>query len=85
MTQISLRLDDDVKADADAILDRLGLSLSTAINIFLRQVIARRGIPFAVQEDDPFYHPANIARLKRGIEDWKNGVNFHYHDLLPDE
>lgn len=86
MTQISLRLDDNVKSDADAILGRLGLSLSTAINIFLRQVIAKRGLPFVVQEDDPFYHPANIAHLMRGMEDWKNGAkNFHYHDLLPDE
>lgn len=86
MTQISLRLDDNVKSDADAILGRLGLSLSTAINIFLRQVIARHGLPFAVQEEDPFYHPANQAHLMRVMEDWKNGAaNFHYHDLLPDE
>lgn len=86
MTQISLRLDENVKSDADAILGRLGLSLSTAINIFLRQVVARRGIPFAVLEDDPFYHPANQAHLARVMEDWKNGAkNFHYHDLLPDE
>ena len=86
MAQVSLRLDDNVKTDADAILGRLGLTLTSAINIFLRQVIVRHGIPFVVQEDDPFYHPANIAHLNRVMEDWKNGArNFHYHELLPDE
>ena len=86
MTQISFRLDDQVKSEAEALFGRLGLSLSTAINVFLRQCIAHRGLPFEVREEDPFYHPANQAHLMRAMEDWKNGAaNFHYHDLLPDE
>lgn len=85
MTQISFRLDEQVKSDAEALFGRLGMSLSTAINVFLRQCIAHRGLPFEVCEEDPFYHPANLAHLRRGAEDWKKGVNFHYHDLLPDE
>ena len=85
MTQISFRLDEQVKSEAEALLGRLGMSLSTAINVFLRQCIAHRGLPFEVCEEDPFYHPANQAHLRRAMEDWKKGVNFHYHDLLPDE
>ena len=85
MTQISLRLEDTVKTEAEELFSRLGMSLSTAINIFLRRAIARRGLPFAVEEEDPFYHPANQAFLKRALEDWKRGENFHHHDLLPDE
>jgi hypothetical protein len=41
MTQISLRLDDTVKTEAEELFSRLGMSLSTAINIFLRRAIAR--------------------------------------------
>ena len=85
MTQISFRLDEQVKSDAEALFGRLGMSLSTAINVFLRQCIVHRGLPFEVREEDPFYHPANQEHLRRGMEDWKKGVNFHSHDLLPDE
>ncbi len=86
MTQVSFRLDDNVKTEAEELFSRLGMSLSTAVNVFLRRAIAKRGLPFAVVEEDPFYHPANQAHLMRVMEDWKNGAaNFHYHDLLPDE
>ena len=48
MTQVSFRVDDMVKTDAEALFERLGMSLSTALNIFLRQAIAKRALPFAV-------------------------------------
>ena len=85
MTQISFRLDEDVKSNAEELFGRLGMSLSTAINVFLRQCIAHRGLPFEVCEEDPFYHPSNQSHLRRVMEDWKKGENFHHHDLLPDE
>ena len=34
MAQISFRVDDDVKADAEKTLDVIGLSMSTALNVF---------------------------------------------------
>ena len=42
MAQISLRVDDDVKRGAERALNDIGLSMSTAINVFLRKV-AREG------------------------------------------
>ena len=38
MAQISLRVDDDVKRGAEQTFDEIGLSMSTAINIFLKKV-----------------------------------------------
>ena len=38
MAQISLRVDDDVKRGAEQTFDDIGLSMSTAINIFLKKV-----------------------------------------------
>ena len=63
MAQVNFRIDDDVKQDADALFDRLGMTLSTAITVFLRQSIARRGLPFEVTED-PFCSPSNQAYLR---------------------
>ena len=46
MAQISLRVDDDVKRNAERTLTDIGLSMSTAINIFLKKVARENRIPF---------------------------------------
>jgi DNA-damage-inducible protein J len=52
----------------------MGLTMSAAITIFLRQVIAKRAIPFKISADpDRVYNPANMARLLQSIEQFKEG------------
>ena len=46
MAQISLRVDDDVKRGAEEIFDEIGLSMSAAINVFLKKVAREKRIPF---------------------------------------
>lgn len=41
MAQISLRVDDEIKHKAEKTLDEIGLSMSTAINIFLKTVVRK--------------------------------------------
>ena len=53
MTQVNFRIDNDVKREADELFNNLGLSLSAAITIFIKQSIAHRGLPFAVCESSP--------------------------------
>lgn len=43
---ITNRIEPEVKREASAILDELGLSMSTAVNTFLRAVIRKGGMPF---------------------------------------
>lgn len=52
MTQVNFRMDSAVKREADELFDNLGLSLSAAITIFIKQSIAHRGLPFTVCEND---------------------------------
>ena len=66
MAQISLRVDDDVKRGAEQTVDDIGLSMSTAINIFLKKVARERRIPFELSAD-PFYSESNMAHLRRGV------------------
>lgn len=47
-TSITIRADKQVKKDAQNILSSLGLDMSTAINIYLRQIIQEEGLPFKV-------------------------------------
>lgn len=47
-TSVLVRLEPQVKEDAEAVFDQMGLSMSTAINIFLKQVIRTNKIPFEI-------------------------------------
>lgn len=46
-------MDADLKAQADALFAELGMNLSTAFNIFVRQCIRERRIPFEVSLNQP--------------------------------
>jgi DNA-damage-inducible protein J len=46
---ITTRVDPDLKADAEKVLSKLGISTTEAINLFLSQVRLRRGLPFDVK------------------------------------
>ena len=45
----TIRIEPEVKREASAILDDLGLSMSTAMNMFLRAVIREGGMPFEMK------------------------------------
>lgn len=45
---LNLRVDPEVKQSAESVLSQLGLSMSTAVDMFLRQVSLTGGIPFRV-------------------------------------
>ena len=45
---INIQVDSDVKKEATLVLTELGLSMSSAINLFLKQVIKKNGIPFEI-------------------------------------
>ena len=51
-TSMSIRLDSEVKEQAQLVFNLLGMDMTTAINIFLRQAIQYQGLPFVVKLDD---------------------------------
>ena len=61
-TSMNIRMDSDVKRQAQELFAQFGLDMTTAVNMFLRQSIRQQGIPFALQLD-PFYSEVNQARL----------------------
>lgn len=48
-----IRIEENTKKQAVELLEGLGLNLSDAVNIFLRQVILQKGIPFEVKYPEP--------------------------------
>ena len=51
-TNVYIRIEPDVKSQAERILADLGLPASTAINLFYKQIILHRGLPFEVTLPD---------------------------------
>ena len=50
---VTFRVDEEIKKQADALFNDLGMSLSTALNIFLRQSVREQQLPFAVSKHAP--------------------------------
>ena len=51
-TNLNIRIDRELKSEADFILSKMGMNLSTAVNVFIRQVVQEKAIPFKVQISD---------------------------------
>jgi len=74
MTQINIRMDDELKANAELLFSELGMSMSTAVNVFFRQAVRQGGMPFEVTtKPDLFYSAANMQRLRNAIADVESG------------
>ncbi len=63
-TNLNIRIDKDVKDQAEEIFNELGLNMTTAINIFLRTAIREHGIPFDLKLDVP--NDTTAAAIKEG-------------------
>jgi DNA-damage-inducible protein J len=57
MVSINIQASNDLIEKAEAVCRALGLEISTAVNMFLHQVVNHRGIPFEVKAAEPLYTP----------------------------
>ena len=70
------RIEPALKADAEQVLSRLGLTPSEAINIFLNQVVLQKGLPFEVKVPQMSVAEAKrelLDELKKGEDSIKRG------------
>ena len=65
MTNINIRVDDDLKQRAETIFQELGFDITTATTVFLKQVIHVGGMPFEMR--DPFYSEENQEHIRAAI------------------
>lgn len=45
-TTLNLRIDKNLKKDAEKVVDELGITMSAAINLYLKMIVRTKGIPF---------------------------------------
>ena len=63
-TNLNIRTDKDIKDQADQIFAELGLTMTTAVNIFLRTAVREHGIPFSLKLDVP--NEVTAAAIEEG-------------------
>lgn len=78
-TNISIRMDSDLKAQADALFGELGMNLSTAFNIFVRQSLREGRIPFDISLNQP--SKETIAAMLEAERIAKDSSVKGYNDL----
>lgn len=81
MAQVNFRVDDAIKAKAENACTAMGLTLSSAINIFLTKVANEQRIPFELSVN-PFYSEEHLAMLEKRVAELKAGKNSHEHELI---
>ena len=79
---LNIRTDAEIKAAAEQLFGALGLSMSTAVNIFLRQAIRQGGLPFEVKLDIPNETTAAAIAEGRALLRDKNAKGYTNMDDL---
>ena len=71
---VTVRMDDKLKQQFEAVVNDLGLNMTTAITAYAKAVVREERIPFELaRKKDSFYNPANMAALRESIEQHKRG------------
>ena len=70
---VTIRLDRDVKEQAERMFSDFGMNLSTAFNVFARQALREGKIPFEIY--DPFYSEKNQTRPARPMADAETEID----------
>lgn len=78
-TNINIRMDAELKKQAEELFGELGMNLTTAFNIFVRQSLRQGGIPFKVSLDRP--NRETIAAMLEAERIAKDENVEGYHDL----
>ncbi len=80
MAQFSMRIDDGVKERAEIACNALGITMSSAINLYLVKLGNEMRIPFEVSVD-PFYNIENQKVLARSVKQLNDGHGTN-HELI---
>lgn len=74
MTTIQIRIDDKTKKSAKKILDDVGVDMSSAIKVYLKQIVIQNGIPFKLVTENGL-SPEEELDILQDSEEAKKGKN----------
>ena len=80
---VQVRVDESTRKQANAIFERIGLDVPTAIRMFLKQSIESNGLPFqpGIKKDIDGFSEYDAARIDRAIKQLESGGG-KIHELI---
>lgn len=72
MSTINIRIDEDLKNKSEMVLEDMGLNMTTAFKIFLKEIVRSHSIPFKIKSD-LFYSETNQKALDESIKQLRDG------------
>ena len=69
MTNLNIKIDRDLKIQADRLFSEMGMNLTTAVNVFIRQAVLERAIPFKIQRDIKAAAVASIEQRRAAMQE----------------
>ena len=72
-TNLTIRIDEDIKREAEILFNKIGLNMSSAINVFFRQSIREQSIPFELKPYDDYYTGERLERIMHSISQAEHG------------
>lgn len=87
-TNISIRLNNDLKRNFDNLCNELGFNMSTAITMFIKAAVREQGIPFALSLNDYNKETQKVikdANKGIGLSKAYNSVDDMMNDILKDD
>ncbi len=81
-TNLNIRTDKEIKKQAEEIYSKLGLNMSTAVNLFLRASIRENGIPFDLKLNTPNKETIEAIEEAKSIAKYENIESFDNIDDL---
>ncbi len=82
ISNVSFRIDTDLKNEANALFESLGMTLTTAFNIFLRQAVREKGMPFVVTTVVPNKQTLKAIEETKEIMNNPNSKGYSLEDAL---
>lgn len=79
-TSVTIRMDENLKKQAEILFEEMGLNMTTAITMFAKAVVRQNKIPFEISAD-PFYSESNLTHLRKAIADLDAGKG-KIHDTI---
>lgn len=88
-TNVNIRMDEEIKQQADQLFSDLGMNMTTAVNVFVRQAIRTGGIPFIIKTNYP--NEETMEAMQEGNEIVQGGISRFadienmFEDLVKDQ
>lgn len=70
---LQVRVDTTLRQEAETFFTNAGLDISSAVRLFLKQVVIRQRMPFEIVAADPFLSEANQRVLAESIRSYERG------------